>query len=132
MRLLLLVSGFGLVLACSGPAIFGCDDGAEADVEAGLASAASRWPDVADVVERLEVYCGATLTDHGVCGRAKAKDVEGCAAWPGTAWAPGRIYVDGKADDVGAIAEHQVQHLRPRVWALDDACADHRSSCWDF
>jgi hypothetical protein len=58
--------------------------------------------------------------------------VEGCALWPGSAFSRARIYVDD--DDVGEVAalvEHELQHLRPSVWALPDACGDHRPECWE-
>ena len=122
-----------VLASCAGPSAWGLrtfdvDDDA---VAVGAAAAVARWPEVAPIVDRLDVF-GIPRGDlRFECRRPDLRVVEGCALRPGSALSRARIYVAADANDVAAIVEHELQHLRPSVWALPDACGDHRPACWE-
>lgn len=112
-------------------ALYDCVDDGVGDV---VTRAVKVWPDAAAVVDNgVDVFCVSPerLESPGICGRSPAKRIESCAAWPGTDF-PGsraRIYASTK-ESAKAVVAHELQHLRPSVWALPDACAKHTAPCW--
>jgi hypothetical protein len=121
-----------IALACAswGLRSFDIDDDA---VVIGATAAAERWPEVAPIVDRLDVFGYPRARLATACRAPETVIVEGCALWPGSELARGRILVANDVDvvEIAAIVEHELQHLRPSVWALDDACGDHRAECWE-
>lgn len=129
MRMRLALASCLLVSSC-GIQSFDVDEGAVVD---GAAQAVRRWPEVRAIVDRLDVFGLDARELQRSCRVTPASRVEGCAAWPGSVAARARIYVLAglSADETAAVVEHELQHLRPSVWALPDACASHAPSCWE-
>ena len=112
---LLLLSG------CSdyGARSYDCDG----DVDAALVAVVDRWPDVADVANRLDVFC-ETHERIAAPGRC-ARDVAACTPWIGTDTFRARVYI---ADDVDVTAAlmHEGQHWH--LWSTG-ACPTHTPDC---
>lgn len=115
--------------ACGwGPAVFDCDD---AKAAAGMREAVERWPDVDEVVGRLDVFCvdRFEINSFGYCGRAKASDVDACLMWIGSPMGRARMYVASDTP-VDAAIVHEMQHAH--LWEQPGACDTHQPSCgWE-
>lgn len=110
-----------------GPTVFDCD---QAFAVRAMDAAVAQWPDVGDVVDRLDVFClpRGDVQSYSYCGRAKANDVDACLMWIGSDLGRARIYI---ADDapVGAALLHELQHAH--LWD-DGGCPTHEESCgWE-
>lgn len=121
--------------SCGGPSSWGLRCAPDLDclaVREGAADAVRRWPEVAPIVNRLDVDSAPPDSIARVCRRPDLRRVESCAVQPGSGLARARIVVvTGAGAETPALVEHEIQHLRPSVWALPDACADHRPACWE-
>lgn len=129
--ILLLSTAFA---GCSKTEVYNCTVGA--DVEQALALAAEQWPDVRDVVDRMDVFCvdKPSLDSVTHCGMStvRRETMTSCAMWPGTSPAyRGRMYILD-TEDAAKHSIHEIHHFRPRVWNTDGGCQSHLPSCgWD-
>lgn len=101
-----------------------------------LAMAAEKWPDVADISDRTDVFCVSRdqLLSVSRCGMSTVRKdtMTSCAMWPGTSAAHrGRIYIQNDVDAAkGSL--HEISHLRPKTWKDPSGCQEHEASCgWD-
>lgn len=114
-----------VLAACEPVRLYDCvDDGAD---EA-IAAAVERWPDVADVSSRLDVFCVDDTTTFQTCGRALAADPVACTAWIGGGPYRARVYVDDDVS-VSAALTHEAQHWHLMLINGDEGCPSHDAAC---
>lgn len=104
------------VLAGCGGAHPGCPDG---EAEAALQAIAEARPEVADIADRMQVFCVDDTT--GGCLR----DVDGCTVGIGSTLAPGRM-VARHGVPLDALVRHEAEHWY--LWPTG-ACPSHDKSC---
>lgn len=124
--LLLLVSCGG-----EGPRLVGhCVDDGVADA---VDEVVERWPEVADVADRMDVHCVPRdrIDTFSRCGRSPAEDPEACTMWLGTSPVyRGRMYVVAD-ESLSAFIRHEAQHWHLLLQS-DDGCDTHTPDCgWE-
>lgn len=120
--------------ACgAGPDLVDCTN--VGDVDGAVADVTERWPDVADIADRMRVFCVSNEEIHSVSrcgyGHAPTATIEMCTMWIGSsALYGGRMYVvNSDSDDVASAIRHEAQHWH--LWSDIEtrACASHHTSC---
>jgi hypothetical protein len=114
-----------VLASCEAVRLYYCDDDGAAEA---LAAAAERWPETADVSQRLDVFCVADATTFQTCGRALAADPVACTAWLGGGPYRARVYVDDDVS-VSAALTHEAQHWHLMMLNGDEGCPSHDAAC---
>lgn len=110
-----------LALTACGERHPGCDQLA---AEVGLQAIAEARPEVAEVADRMRIYC--VDDTRGQC----LHDVAGCTPWIGSPMSAGKV-VAKRGVPLDALLRHEAEH-----WYLwpSGACPSHEAACgwrWD-
>lgn len=99
------------------------------EVEATRAQVVDRWPDVAGVYDRMDIYCVDDTDTFQTCGRAGYEHTEACTAWPGAWPYRGRAYFDLGDETFNGLVHHEAQHWHLMLLNNDDGCPTHEAAC---
>lgn len=103
---------------------FDCD-ATDADVEATRAQVVDRWPDVAEVFDRMDVHC---VDDTDTFQTCRGEHTEGCTMWLGNGPYRGKMFHDNDEPFAESVIE-KAQHWHLMLLNGDDGCPSHDSAC---
>jgi hypothetical protein len=100
------------------------------DVEATRAQVVARWPDVAEVFDRMDIYCVDDTNTFQTCATAGYARTESCTRGIGLGPHRGRMYADkNAAEGLTALVIHEAQHWHLMLVHDDDGCPTHDAAC---
>lgn len=101
---------------------FDCGD---VDVEETRAVVVEAYPDVAEVFDRMDVFCVDDTDTYGTC---RGEHTEGCTMWIGGGPYRGKMFHDNDEDFTAATFE-KAQHWHLMLVNGDDGCPTHEAAC---
>lgn len=122
MRLLLLLL---LATSCT-MRTFDCGD--DVDVDTTRAIVVEAYPDVAEVFDRMDVFCKDDTNTFQTCATAGYSRTEGCTRGIGLGPHRGRAFHDNDEDFTSATLE-KAQHWHLMLVNGDEGCPSHEAAC---
>jgi hypothetical protein len=122
-----LLAAFALLFCSCTMRTFDCDVTVD-DVEATRAQVVARWPDVAEVFDRMDVYCVDDTNTFQTCATAGYARTEGCTMWLGNGPYRGKMFHDNGEPFTESVIE-KAQHWHLMLLNGDDGCPSHQSAC---
>ena len=98
------------------------------DVEETRAIVVEAYPDVAEVFDRMDVFCKADTNTFQTCATAGYSRTEGCTRGIGLGPHRGRAFHDLDEDFTTATLE-KAQHWHLMLVNGDDGCPTHEAAC---
>lgn len=95
------------------------------DVEETRAVVVAEYPDVADVFDRMDVFCVEDTDTFQTC---RGVHTEGCTLWLGSGPYRGKMFHDVDEDFTASVLE-KAQHWHLMRINGDDGCPTHEAAC---
>jgi hypothetical protein len=100
------------------------------DVEVTRVLVVDEYPDVAEVFDRMDIFCKDSTDTFQTCAAAGYEHTESCTRGIGLGPHRGRMYADKNADEtLTELVMHEAQHWHLMLVNSDEGCPTHDAAC---